>query len=70
MVLQAVNSKTISKVGYDPQTLIMIIEFHTGSMYEFSGVDQDIYQQFINSPSLGTFFSKNLRKKFQYKKIM
>ena len=70
MELLPVNSSTLSKVGYDPSSGTMIIVFNTGSTYEFQQMPKDIYDNLLNSPSLGAFFNQNIRKRFMFKKIV
>ena len=70
MEMQAVTSGSIAKVGYDPQTLTMLITFHTGSTYEVTNVNQSVYDKFMESPSMGTFYARNIKNKFNYKKII
>ena len=69
MELQDVKSASISKLGYDPNTKVMIVVFNNGSTYEFSNVDFDSYQKLFSSPSIGKFFSKNIKTNFPCKKI-
>jgi hypothetical protein len=68
MELKPVNSSNLRKIGYDPATNILIIVFNSGSTYEFQNIPPDLYEDLINAPSIGTFFSKNIRNK-PYKKI-
>ena len=70
MEMQAVTSGSIAKVGYDPQTRTMIVMFNTGSTYEVTQVDQNVYDTFMLSPSMGSFYAKNIKDKFNFKKII
>jgi len=69
MELQSVVSSNLSKVGYDKKSSTLIIAFKTGSIYEFQDVPEEYYINLLKSPSIGNFFSTNIRKKFKFKKI-
>ena len=53
---QPVSSSRISSVGWENN--IMEVQFHNGAVYQYHGVSQVEYQQFMNSPSLGSALSK------------
>lgn len=69
MELQSVKSSNLSKIGYDKASSTLIIAFKSGSIYEFQDVPEEYYINLLKSPSIGNFFSNNIRKKFRYKKI-
>jgi hypothetical protein len=41
-----VSSSNISSIGYDPKSQTLEIEFHSGGIYQYDGVAQNLY----NSP--------------------
>ena len=47
-----VSSSRMDRVGYENNT--MYIEFKDGSVYAYENVSEYEYQDFINSPSLGS----------------
>lgn len=51
MQRQYVSSSRISSVGWEPNTLE--IQFPDGAVYQYHGVSESEYRNFINSPSLG-----------------
>ena len=51
MQRQFVSSSRISSVGWEPNTLE--IEFKDGAIYQYSGVTESEYRNFMNSSSLG-----------------
>ena len=69
MVLNPVNSSNISQVGYDESIQILIIKFKNGTMYEYSDVPLEVYRNFIQSQSLGKFFTSFIRGVYAYKII-
>lgn len=64
-----VKSSNLSIVGYDPQAKTLQIEFHSGNVYEFSGVSALVYKKLMASKSKGQFFNKFIKDMYNYEKI-
>ena len=59
-----VNSKFIQSIAYDDLTkeLQVLIQDRTYSHYE---VPLEVYEEFMNAPSKGTFYNKKIRGKYE-----
>ena len=55
------TSNAISKIGYDKTTKRMAVIFHHGREYEYEGVSEDTFKQFINAPSIGKFYNQHVK---------
>lgn len=66
MYRQPVNSSRVSSVGWENNTLE--VEFKNGKVYQYYGVTSSEYQNFLNSPSLGSAIS-SLDKIHNYRPI-
>lgn len=66
MYRQPVSSSRMSSVGWEDETLE--IEFKDGVIYQYYGVSEQEYINFINSSSLGRALSI-LDKKHPYRRI-
>ena len=64
-----VTSSQIKSVGYHYQMCMMVVEFTNGSVYTYDDVPYDIYETFIESKSLGTYFHKRIRDEFNTTKV-
>ena len=64
-----VSSSNLAAVGYDPNTKILEIEFHGGSVYAYSDVPQDIFDELMSAESHGKYFNANIKDKYPYTKI-
>ena len=64
-----VSSSNIATVGYDPNTMILEIEFQTGSVYQYKNVPQSVYSELIHSSSCGAYFDSEIRNIYQYERI-
>lgn len=63
----AVVSSNIDAVRYDGVTLG--VRFTSGAVYEYTNVPQQEYTNLINAGSKGSYFSKNIRKNYEYTKV-
>lgn len=63
-----VKSSNIAKVGHDHGANILVIEFHSGQTYEYYDVEREVYKEFMRAKSLGSYFQKNIRNTYRYKK--
>jgi hypothetical protein len=59
-----VKSSTLRAVGYDPEKKILEVEFNNGGVYQYFGVDKDIYDRLSAAQSAGKFFSSEIRGKY------
>lgn len=66
MIRHRVTSSRISSVGWENNTLE--VEFKNGKIYQYYNVTSSEYQNFLNSPSLGSALS-SLDKIHDYRPI-
>jgi hypothetical protein len=62
-----VDSSNISAIGYEDGTLR--VRFTDGSEYDYYGVLQNVFQDFLQSDSKGTFLHQNIKGRYQYAKL-
>ncbi len=63
------NSSQISKVKYNTETKVLTIQFKTGSIYEYAGVPNEVFDAFIAAESQGKYFSREIQGKYNFKFI-
>lgn len=51
-----VSSSRIANVGWSNNT--MEVQFHNGAVYQYHGVSETEYRNFLHSPSLGSALSR------------
>ena len=66
MVRHPVSSSRIANVGWEND--VMEVQFHNGAVYQYYNVSQSEYQNFLNSPSLGSALSR-LNKVHRYRRV-
>jgi hypothetical protein len=64
-----VSSSNIASIGYDPDSLTLEIEFNNGSIYQYFDVSQRIYEELINSDSVGGFLASNIKGSYRFSKV-
>lgn len=69
MNLITVNSQAIHAIGYDRQNLLLEVVFGSGGIYRYAHVPPQVYLKFLESPSKGRFFQKNIRGKYAVYRI-
>jgi len=66
---QPVKSRILRSVGYDDSTKILEIEFHTGLIYQYSGVPPKVFADLMHSEEIGKYFSEKVRPRFHTKQV-
>jgi hypothetical protein len=66
----SVKSRILRSVGYNDSTKVLEIEFHTGLVYQYSGVPPKVYADLMHSGEIGKYFSEKVRPKFQTKQVV
>lgn len=64
-----IKSSNIKSTEYDTQTKKLVVEFNNGAKYEYDEVPHQIYTKFRLAESQGKFFTTDIAKKYQYKKV-
>lgn len=69
MERKRVNASTIRSAGYDSGTHVLEIEFTSGSIVQYSGVSAEVYRQFMNAPSPGSFYQDKIEENFSSRRV-
>lgn len=69
MVNQMVISSEIEWIGYDHKKSMLQVEFIAGGIYQYEGVPESVYKDFLNAPSHGRFFERAIKGKYPYRRI-
>jgi len=65
----SVSSSNICSVGYESETMTLEIEFNSGSVYQFQGVPQDVYESLMQAASKGHYFNLNIKNSYGSSKL-
>ena len=58
----AVSSSNLTSVGYDTENMILEIEFHNGSIYQYINVPESKYDGLMKASSHGKYFDAYIKK--------
>lgn len=58
------DSSNIASVGYNAFDKVMEVEFQGGRVYTYDGITLDLYEDFMEAPSKGTYFANYIRPSF------
>jgi len=67
-----VESSQIKSVGFNEDTLMMDVEFNSGSVYRYFNIDKSVFEEFIAAESVGKYFGANIKiypDKYPFEKI-
>jgi hypothetical protein len=67
---QSVKSVILRSVGYDDSTKILEIEFHSGLVYQYSGVPSKVYKDLMSSDTIAKYFTDKVRTQFRTKQVV
>ena len=69
MQRQSVSSSDLRSVGYDAETQVLEIEFHSGGIYQYSRVQESTWQRLLGAPSKGRYFHPYIKDRYPYRRI-
>jgi hypothetical protein len=67
MQMTPVTSSLIQSVGHNG--LKMHVRFHNGALYEYDAVPVRVYREMIDAKSVGAFFGKHVKGRFEHKTV-
>jgi hypothetical protein len=60
-----VDSSCFSEIGYDPDEELLLVRFKdSGSLYSYSDVPEDVYDEFESSDSLGGYYNDYIKGQY------
>jgi hypothetical protein len=63
------DSSVIRYVCWEKESELMLVLFHTKSMFLYFSVPEEVYFSLISSDSIGSYFNKNIRNSYKYTKF-
>ena len=65
MQRHVVESSALNSLGYNPSAKILEVEFRdSGDVWQYFGFSVTAYQKFINSDSLGNYFTTKIKGRY------
>lgn len=63
-----VVSSNIESVGYDPDSLVLEVEFRTERIYHYLGVPEEEYDGLMSASSHGKYLARRIKGRYEYEK--
>jgi hypothetical protein len=64
-----VASSNVQSIGYEPQSQTLEVEFLEGTIYQYYGVPQNMYDQLMREPSKGRFLNTYIKNQYPYSRV-
>lgn len=66
-----VESSNLEQIAFDVKTSTLYIRFKSNVRvhYVYSDVKEELYRQFMAADSLGSFFARQIKGVFEFKKV-
>jgi hypothetical protein len=64
-----VNSSKIRSVGYDERARVLEVEHSDGSVYQYTGVSQEVHRRMMAAPSVVSFYQDRIEEDFSRKRM-
>lgn len=70
MKREPVESTAIKSIGYNEDKKLLEVEIlETGRIYQYKDVSVEEYLDFMDAPSLGEYYNRQIRDKYEYREI-
>ena len=70
MLATAVESTTLTAVGYDATGQVLWLEFHSHAVYCYFDVPATAHHALLAADSKGSYFNQHIRGRFPYQRVV
>ena len=67
--MHPVVSSQLSYIGYDEVNSTLYVTFKNNTTYKYENVPEKVFNEFKDSSSIGSYFSKNIRNNYTCSKV-
>jgi hypothetical protein len=69
IVAMAVDSSMANALGYDEESRVLQIEFASGAIYQYSGVEPEIWEELHDTDSIGRYYNAEIKGNYHCDRI-
>jgi hypothetical protein len=69
MFRDPVVSSSIASIAFEVDTETLEVQFVTGSVYRYRGVEEQVYEKFLAAPSKGSFFNEHIKDTYPCERV-
>ena len=62
-------SAVIASMNYDPESMILHIEYVSGMVYRYKNVPEKVYTELRLSGSKGRYLNQHIKRKYGFEKV-
>ncbi len=66
---KAVESSTLTSIGYHSVQKILEVEFHSGSVYRYLAVPKGVFAGLMAAESKGRYFTATIRNGYRFERV-
>lgn len=70
MNVTAVESTTLTAIGYDESLRLLRLEFRSRAVYDYFGVPAAVHDALLRAPSVGACFNRVVRGCFPFCRVL
>ena len=64
-----VESSNLAGIGYDARQKILEVEFHSGSIYRYMDVPEEVFAGIMAADSKGRYFTARIRNQYRFERV-
>ncbi|AFZ09339.1 KTSC domain-containing protein [Microcoleus sp. F8-D3] len=69
IAMMSVDSEMARSIGYDEEEQVLQIEFSSGSVYQYSDVEPQIWESLQDADSTGKFFNSEIKGYYSSRRV-
>lgn len=66
--MKQIESTALQAVGHNLFSRTLTVRFTSGAEYKYKRVSRRVYKQLLSAESKGSFFSRNIRNVYEFKR--
>lgn len=69
MQREPARSSNVKSVGYDPERMLLEVEFRSGAVYQYTAVPASVWMEWKKTGFKGGWFTTNIREAYSYERV-
>jgi hypothetical protein len=67
--IESPESSNVSRFGYEPNNQTLFVEFHSGGMYQYFDVPEQVFEDMKVAPSKGRYLAQMVKGIYRYARV-
>lgn len=69
LAMLPVDSSMANALGYDAENHVLQVEFNNGAVYQYTGVESEIWEELQETDSIGKYFNHEIKGNYQCERV-